>query len=327
MARVDDDNLTKCPCCANTTETMGHFLKCDKNEKYLTSMVDFTTAMHTKNQKLKRHPFQSFFQDCVEQWILNGPEVPSMTELCTPGLRYSDQPKELQEAIAKATEDQNQIGWDNALVGMLANSWTEVARHGNQPTWEADRRIQSAIKGLYRRTASLWKGRNNQLHGSKELEDSSIYTAESATIRYYHSRPHLLSLNDRHYCERPLLSILRGSPATRRRWLRRVRLARANYIKDGKLQTQITGFFPHRQDDRPRDQHDADMNRTTTNSNQGAENNTERRNPPNVHKPRPRHSRRQITAQSLITSFYPSGRPPDSNLTPDNDTHTQIPRV
>ena len=90
-----------------------------------------------------------------------------MSESCTPGLTYSDQPQDLQEAIAKAMEeDQNQIGWDNALVGMLASSWTEVARHGNQPTWEADRRIQSAIKGLFRRTTSMWKGRNTQLHGS-----------------------------------------------------------------------------------------------------------------------------------------------------------------
>lgn len=220
-------------------------------------------------------------------------------------------------------EDQNQIGWDNALVGLLANSWTDVARHGNQPMWEADRRIQSAIKGLFRRTASMWKGRNNQLHGSKEMEDSGTYTAESATIRYYHSRPHLLSLTDRHYCKRPLLSILRGSPATRRRWLRRVRLARADYIKDGRLQTQIIEFFPHRPDDRQlNDTHDdmksycrnqlaAEINRTTTHPNQGDENlnNAQQSSQHTQSKPK-QHSRRQITAQSLITSFYPSGRHP-----------------
>jgi hypothetical protein len=49
--------------------------------------------MHNKNKKLKRHPFQIFFQDCIEQWILNGPEVPSMSESCTRVLRTSINPK------------------------------------------------------------------------------------------------------------------------------------------------------------------------------------------------------------------------------------------
>jgi hypothetical protein len=93
---------------------------------------------------------------------------------------------------------------------------------------EAERRIQTVIKGLCIRTASLWKGRNNQLHGSKEQEEACIYSAESATIRYYHSRPHLLGITDRHYCEKPLLAILRGSPSTRRRWIRRVRASSCN---------------------------------------------------------------------------------------------------
>ena len=97
---------------------------------------------------------------------MNGP--------CTPGLSYFDQPKDLQDVIARAMEDQNQIGWDNALVAILANSWTEVVRHSHQPLWEAEGRIQSAIKGLFRRTASLWKGRNKQLHGPQELEASGI---------------------------------------------------------------------------------------------------------------------------------------------------------
>jgi hypothetical protein len=78
-----------------------------------------------------------------------------------------------------------------------------------------------------------------------------------------------------------------------------------------------------------RNQLAAEINRITTYPNQGDENlkNAQQSTQHTQSKPK-QHSRRQITAQSLITSFYPSGRPPDLNLTQDNDTpHTQIPRV
>ena len=319
------------------TETTGHFLRCVKNEQYSTSMDAFTSTLHNKTSKSKSHVFYTFFQDCIEQWLLNGPEIPSMDDPCTPGLSYFGQPPDLQDAISVAIADQTRIGWDNALTGILAYSWIEVAKHCNQPPWEAERRIQTAIKGLHKRTASLWKGRNNQLHGPQEREATRVYTAESATIRYYHSRPHLLGLTDRHYCDKPLISILRGSPATRRRWLMRVRLARADYIKDGRLQTQITGFFPQTA------QQLAVSNTNEASTPATIADNTTGNPPPHISrddvalsearqanntKNPQKHSRRQVTAQSMITSFYPSARPPEENTNaPGLGTPTQIPRI
>ena len=128
---------------------MSHFLGCENNEQYSESMEAFTTTLHSKKSKQKRHPFLIYFQDCIEQWLLNSPTTPNMNNPCTPGLSYFDQPMILQEAISIATADQTRIGWDNALAGMLAYSWLTVARHNNQPPWEADRRIQVAIKGLH----------------------------------------------------------------------------------------------------------------------------------------------------------------------------------
>jgi hypothetical protein len=162
----------------------------------------------------------------------------------TPTLSYSTFFPSAQAAISTAVSDQTTIGWDNALTGLLAVSWMEVARHGNRPPWEADRSIQAGIKGLFNRAQSLWEGQNQALHGSKEQEHTKAYTVDSAAIRYYHSRPYLLAMGDRHYCKRPLLQILRGAPATRRRWLMRVRQARADYIRDGRLQRHIHSYFP-----------------------------------------------------------------------------------
>ena len=227
--------------------------------------------------------------------------------------------------------DQTKIGWDNALKGILAFSWTQIAKHGNQQTGAAEKRIQSALTQLYTRNQSMWRGRNEMLHGSSETELSCIYTMESAAIRYYHSRPHLLSACDRHYCERSLLSILQGSPSTRRRWLRRVRSARAAYLKDGRLQTRITGYFNSKQDEtttasdiHQHPLHPSDIPKTRDDS----------RSFPNQARPSSRRQqlqRRHATIQSMITRFYPSARPPDSNPDTTHETtrktFNQIPRI
>ena len=202
-SQVTDDNLQLCPCCQRTTEDRNHFLLCDRNPNHTLSWTQLATNF-TKSTKTPHHPFNVAFLDCIEQWLLHGPKPPSLDNPSTPTLNYYDFPKSVQEAILTAVSDQHKIGWDNALVGILAVSWTEVARHGNRPLWEAERGIQAGIKVLIHRAKSLWEGRNQALHGTKEQELSKVYTEESAAIRYYHSRPHLFAVSDRYYCERPL---------------------------------------------------------------------------------------------------------------------------
>jgi hypothetical protein len=179
-------------------------------------------------------------------------------------------------------------------------------------------------------------------HGPKELVDAQIYTAESATIRYYHSRPHLLGATDRHYCERPLLSILRGSPSSRRRWIRRVRFARADYLKDGRLQTKITGYYPL-MNNGPDLSSLNDPENPTSNTpgihpkagtqeplpTQDIEATTHNLLPAQVHRsPRCQQiHRRHVTTQSMITRFYPSARPPDMTTDQTSDIRTEIPRI
>jgi hypothetical protein len=126
----------------------------------------------------------------------------------------------------------------------MARSWTQIATYGNQSIREAERRIQDALQRLNTRNIRMWKRRNETLHGTSETELTRIYTMNSAAIRYYHSRPHLLAAGDRHYCDgQPILTMLRGSTSTRHRWLVQVQQAHAAYIKDGKKQTTMTSFF------------------------------------------------------------------------------------
>jgi hypothetical protein len=120
-----------------------------------------------------------------------------------------------------------------AQLDMSTN--TRVAKKGEQ-------RMKQLISALCNHVRRLWLGRNGCLHDSTNAEAQSP-SAQSIEIQYYHSRPHLLRQGDQHYCQRSLSKILSGSPATRRRWLRKVKQSSAELTKDGTLkQTLIKSF-------------------------------------------------------------------------------------
>jgi hypothetical protein len=313
---------------------MHHFLTCNQNINYNASLVPISLLVGAQKKTPDCHIFWTYFSRLHQS--LDSPRLTPSNHRDNgtpplPSTKNEEFSPLLTEMIHTTLADQTKIGWDNALKGILAFSWTQIAKYGNQQTGEAERRIQAALNQLYTRNQSMWRGRNEMLHGSSETELSCIYTMESAAIRYYHSRPHLLAACDRHYyCERSLLSILQGSPSTRCRWLRRVRSARAAYLKDGRLQTRITGYFNSKQDEtttasniHQHPLHPSDIPKTRDDS----------MSFPNQARPSSRRQqlqRRHATIQSMITRFYPSARPPDLN--PDTtheqpQTFNQIPRI
>ena len=66
---------------------------------------------------------------------------------------------------------------------------------------------------------------------------------EAAKIRHFYSQPHLLPARDQHCCDCSLIQLLRSRPAHRRRWLMRVRRARAELLSKQHRQVQITSYF------------------------------------------------------------------------------------
>ena len=103
--------------------------------------------------------------------------------------------------------------------------------------------MKSIIRSVGDHTRRLWMARNAILHSKSDQQLASIRSAEFAEIEYYHSRPHLLRTGDQHFCQRPLSNLLSGAPATRRRWLRKVKRSTAELTKDGTRQSLITNFF------------------------------------------------------------------------------------
>ena len=152
-------------------------------------------------------------------------------------------------------------------------------------------RLQKVLHELQDFNRTIWLGRNDALHQDKETAEAAVYSAESAEIRHYHSSPKLLPASDAHYCTNTTLDrIIRSRPSSvRRRWLRQIRTARANFMKDGNLQQSITAYL--QQSERV---HDSATALTTP-----------------ISKMR---NIRSTTTQQRMTSFFP-GRPPDLQKT------------
>jgi hypothetical protein len=89
VSQVSDVNLQTCPCCLRLPEDHHHFLHCGKNPNYKSSWSGLVTSL-TKSTKTPRHPFNVAFLDCIDQWLHNSPEPPSMASPNTPTLSYSN---------------------------------------------------------------------------------------------------------------------------------------------------------------------------------------------------------------------------------------------
>ncbi len=133
-------------------------------------------------------------------------------------------PQRYHDPLMTAISAQANIGWHHLSRGFLTSAWRDLASlHQTKSTQDSSRghsRILQALSDLHAFTRSLWEGRNDALHLARDTADAAIYSVESAELRHYHSNPHLLPASDQHYCSKSLDQLLRGSPSTRRRWLR-----------------------------------------------------------------------------------------------------------
>ena len=233
-ARLQVPSLKLCPCCRESEETPLHFIRCSSNPAQVTSLASLRSDIIDSDT----HPVRYLLADGVCHFIQSDtPYSPIVTQF----------PLHFQDLIQAALLKQTAIGWDNAIKGYCAKEWGLMAQFDMHKKTRDQRmgekrmkRISSALSDHIRRT---WLSRNGVLHSSDDQTLESIRSAESAEIKFYHERPHLLRTGDQHYCQRPLAKILSCTPATRRRWLRKVKQSTADMTKDGTRQTLLTNFF------------------------------------------------------------------------------------
>ena len=250
MATVKDQAISLCPCCQTTEEDQFHFLHCPNNPARSDAVK---LLLKTLIGKDNNHPYGVSIASGISQY-LNNPE-----QLVK--IRYHAHPPHFQLATQEATKQQHAIGWLHLLQGYMAMAWLTLASTSPiaspKPDFQrGNHRIHTTLKALHHFTRSLWLSCNDVLNKQQESILSVRYSAESSEIRHYFANPLLLPAEDRHYCSSNLDKLLRSRPSVRRRWLRRVRTARANMLKYGQSQTTINNFFRHPNGRTPRFNHD-----------------------------------------------------------------------
>ena len=228
----------RCPCCSDHREDQIHFLCCSANPSQSGALNEFQKKMHWKDLHaifyLLSFGIQFWFQGQVpsaELWDLRG------------------YPSHMHSGIIDALQDQAQIGWLACLKGFLSLQWSKVA---SMSMTDADalhsdagaRRLCHILIFFHDLTKAIWLGRNECMHKVSNRETLRLTRVEDLEIQHYYEQPELHSSDDRHYCDRTLSSILKSTPATRRRWLRQVKKARHHRQRELRSQSLLPQFFP-----------------------------------------------------------------------------------
>jgi hypothetical protein len=241
-------NIAICPCCQQHPETQEHMILCGQNPHRAQALLELSTGGSTFKE---HHSFIEILTDCIEQWVINPARIPSIANiLSNPTVSEQDPlPPHFVAMLQVAIQEQTVIGWVALLQGYISKQWRQMASshmlNAEAPAQPMDgrRRLDVILHRVQGYVLNIWKGRNEMLHRKDQYDEQRFLSNEAAEIRHYFSQPHLLPVQDQHYCTGQVISILRGSPATRRRWLMRVRRARAAQLQDQLRQARITSYF------------------------------------------------------------------------------------
>jgi hypothetical protein len=106
--------------------------------------------------------------------------------------------------------------------------------------------LKAVQPAIFKFTTSLWTARNTVLHDENSPELCAIRDHLVAEIKDLYKHQDKIGVGDKHYCERPLETILKKNPSSRRRWIRYMHRARKRYQLVVKHQPLITSFFRKR---------------------------------------------------------------------------------
>lgn len=234
ISQSKDDALKKCPCCMVADEDPHHLLRCQSNSFMAPGLLSLR-RFNTEGS----HPFGRILADGIQYWINTGTSDYRMD--------LSDYPLHMRDTIARILLEQELIGWDNALKGFLSTSWMDLASLRYEDT-RVDRTagakcIRRSLQALYSYTTGVWKTRNVALHDSENVLHRRLQSTMYDTIVYLHQHPDHLCFDDRYLCDMSLEKLLRSSPSTQRRWIKRMKDSRVLHTRLGERQTLITSFF------------------------------------------------------------------------------------
>ncbi|KAI2498647.1 hypothetical protein MHU86_15824 [Fragilaria crotonensis] len=165
-----DEGLKLCPCCKAAEEDKTHFYRCRSNS----SLIPGLEKLRKDGSRLA-HPLRQILSDGIRHWIDTG----------TSNFRVdtTTYPAHMEEAIRTIVREQERIGWDNALHGLLSKAWTDLASlsydRDTRSLRDGEVQMRRCLEALHDFSVGLWKSRNSALHHS---DDKKTQLLKSTTI-------------------------------------------------------------------------------------------------------------------------------------------------
>lgn len=198
-----------CPRCELVTETSDHVLRCSahaarsEQEKARTDFVESITSLGTSPAMCE------VFLSNVSDWQQNV-AFPRPTR--TPGL------------LSVALHSQNQLGWDNFLVGFISVHWRSAfqleqssCRYPRVSSFWASQ----VIRRIWLIPWTLWDRRNRMVHDKQEREENlqEVIATSTRVAQLYRAGSGRVPLQFRHLFNQSLVSILRRPMAYKKAWI------------------------------------------------------------------------------------------------------------
>jgi hypothetical protein len=222
-ATIKDPHLALCPSCQTEIETPDHLFLCERRQGLRHRLLQSVTKI---THRAPYHPALVILTNGIEQWLAMEP--------ITIQAQVQALPQHIQDGVSKAIYEQFDIGWNNAIRGLLSSQWAQsAATHHITGDYEIDTgngHVYRTIRAIHNFTSAIWEARNQQLHKRDDELAARIRTPIDALIKSLYQQPHLLHSTDRFRTATPLATILNYRPDNKRRWVRRVERAQARYI-------------------------------------------------------------------------------------------------
>ncbi|KAI2500974.1 hypothetical protein MHU86_13519 [Fragilaria crotonensis] len=160
--------------------------------------------------KQEYHPVFRVLTISVLAWLNKETDVIDLAEF----------PSKFRLGLQQALQDQDKLGWEQAIKGFVSVEWRHLLTLGmgiTRANWR-EWGCKTAVRAEDFQSISIIivDGEESSVTGQQREGMKAIRQEEVAEIKRMYQQPELISATDRHYCEQPLSAILKKSPASRR---------------------------------------------------------------------------------------------------------------
>jgi hypothetical protein len=194
-----EESLKQCPCCTSTIKDNQHFWRCEANTFSTPGMASLRRALSARPEDV-HNPVTTLLVSGIEHWRSTGSSIFRVN--------LNDYPSHMHDPVKRILRDQERIGWDNAIHGLLSKSWIDLASldyaHTHRSSSDGAQRMRASVNALFSYSQGLWMARNAALHESESESCRTMRSTMSDTITCLHRRPDQICFDDRYLVDMPL---------------------------------------------------------------------------------------------------------------------------